>query len=466
MARRIKCLHEPESNPFATTPRANPAHPPCYVRTVKAIGLLLAAATLWAQPDIRLTLTGSATIAIAVPDFRGAGNAQPLMAAFNETLWDDLDNSGLVKLMPKTSYPKSIPQQPQELRTLEWANPPVSATYIAMGYTAEVNGQLVLYGWLVDLRQSSAAAGTVLAAHYNSSSDQAGARKTAHEFAADIIRKFGGKPLTGTQIYFTSDRNGEQNVWAMDADGSNQHQVTHLSSKNGRAAMTPAISLDATLLALTSYAEFYPKIFLFSLGAAPRRMPFHLPGYDLQTTPSFTPDGKQMLFAWKNQIYISDLDGGHPHRISGGAAESEPKVNPKTGAELAFVSGRGGHARIYKMSLDGTDVTPLTSAAGEANNPAWNPNGQMLAYAGTKGIATAGYHICLMDVATQAIIELPNNGSRDENPSWAPDGVHLVFMSQQGRQPPQIWTVLADGTHRRQLTTTGANKTPVWTAGN
>jgi hypothetical protein len=34
-------------------------------------------------------------------------------------------------------------------------------------------------------------------------------------------------------------------------------------------------------------------------------------------------------------------------------------------------------------------------------------------------------------------------------------------MSKQGGKE-QIWTVLADGTHRRQLTTIGTNKTPVW----
>jgi TolB protein len=66
-----------------------------------------------------------------------------------------------------------------------------------------------------------------------------------------------------------------------------------------------------------------------------------------------------------------------------------------------------------------------------------------------------------MDVATQGVTELPNNGGRDENPSWAPDGVHLAYMSKQGGKE-QIWTVLADGTHRRQLTTIGTNKTPVW----
>ena len=428
---------------------------------MKALVLLLVAGTLWGQPDFKATLTGFVGVSMAVPDFQGVDKAQPLMAVFNQTLWDDLDESGWVQLRPKSNYPKAIPQQPQELHTAEWALPPVSANYVVMGYTAVVEGQLVLYGWLVDLRQATPAAGTVLAARYGATVEEAGARKDAHEFAADIIRKLGGIPVLGTKIYFTSDRSGEQNVWVMDADGSNQRQVTKLIGKNGGpAVMSPAVSPDGSKLALMTFAEIFPKIYLFSLDPV-RQLAFRLPGDDLQMTPSFTPDGKQVVFVWHNQVYIADIDGSHLRRISFSAAEAEPKVNPKTGNEIVFVSGRSGHARLYKMNMDGADVVALSSAEGEGTNPAWHPNGQMLAYACTKGYVTSDFHVCLMDVATQGVTELPNNGGRDENPSWAPDGVHLAYMSKQGGKE-QIWTVLADGTHRRQLTTIGTNKTPVW----
>jgi TolB protein len=380
----------------------------CYplfmVRHLKALLLLLMAGALWGQPDFTATLTGYASNPMAVPDFRGPVAAQPLMTVFNQTLWDDLDGCGLVQLKPKTLYPKAIPQQPQELGMAEWALPPVSANYIVMGYTGVLDGQLVLYGWLVDVRQSTPATGTVLAAHYNAALDESGARKDAHEFAADIIRKLGGTSLLGTKIYFTSDRAGEQNVWVMDADGSNQHQETKLTGRNKLpAVMTPAVSADGSNLALMTFAELFPKIYLFSLEPAPRRLPFRLPGDDLQTTPSFTPDGKQLIFSWHNQIYLAGLDGSHPRRISSGDLEVEPKINPKTGNEIAFVSGRSGHARLYQMNMDGADVVALSSLVGEAGNPSWHPNGQTLAYSCTKGIATAGFHICIVDVATQNV---------------------------------------------------------------
>ena len=68
----------------------------------KLIWLLLAASTgllfLTAQtPDIKGTIVGGDKVAIAIPDLRGTGAAQNLMGAFNDTLWNDISNSGVVK---------------------------------------------------------------------------------------------------------------------------------------------------------------------------------------------------------------------------------------------------------------------------------------------------------------------------------------------------------------------------------
>src|SRR5579884_1679231 len=57
---------------------------------------------------------GKATIAI--PDFRGAGQAQAFMATFNTTLHDEIENSGLFSLVPKSLMPLNVPQQPQDFR--------------------------------------------------------------------------------------------------------------------------------------------------------------------------------------------------------------------------------------------------------------------------------------------------------------------------------------------------------------
>ena len=78
---------------------------------------------------------------IAVPDFRGSGDAQKFMSVFNSTLFNDLSGSGQLKMIPKTLYPVQVPQQPGDFRQggpsfADWSGPPPSANYLAFGYTA------------------------------------------------------------------------------------------------------------------------------------------------------------------------------------------------------------------------------------------------------------------------------------------------------------------------------------------
>src|ERR1022692_1629248 len=54
--------------------------------------------------------------AIAIPDFRGAGDAQQFMAAFNETLSADVKACGRLKIVAKTSLPTFVPQQPADFQ--------------------------------------------------------------------------------------------------------------------------------------------------------------------------------------------------------------------------------------------------------------------------------------------------------------------------------------------------------------
>jgi TolB protein len=410
--------------------------------------------------------------ALALPDLRGSGAAQPLMNAFNETLFNDLDAAGLFKLVPKTMYPLQVPQQPSEFHdaapgraadgnTLAgWASPPVSANYLAFGFTAVQNDVLVLSGWLYNVRQTSTAQAQVLGKRYFGSVDETGARKVAHEFAAEIIGQFGGTSLLGSKIYFVSNRTGHKEIWVMDPDGSNQKQVSHFNS----ISIMPAVSPDGTRIAFTSYAKGNPAIFILSTDTG-RQLPFYNQVASMNATPDFTPDGKQIMYSstasgWA-QIYIAGIDGSNLKRVSNTRAlEVEPKVNPKSPV-VAFVSGRSGPQQIYRMNMDGTDVQRLSNGEGEASNPSWHPNGQILAFAWTRGFATGNFNIFVMDVATRNFNQLTYGAGRNENPTWAPDGRHLAFMSTRSRSE-QIWTMLANGTQLKQLTTAGRNWTPIW----
>jgi TolB protein len=135
-------------------------------------------------------------------------------------------------------------------------------------------------------------------------------------------------------------------------------------------------------------------------------------------------------------------------------------VNPKNPGLLVFVAGQT-HPQVYQMNSDGASVERVTNGEGEASNPAWHPDGQHLAFSWTRGIATGNFNLFVMDFGSKQYVQLTHSEGRNENPSWAPDGRHLAFASTR-TGVSQIFTMLADGTQVKQLTSQGGNRSPVW----
>jgi TolB protein len=183
--------------------------------------------------DISGVITTSERPAIAVPDFRGSGDAQRVMDPFNQTLWDALSGSGALKMAAKSLYPLEVPQRPQDFRVpvsvparrgasppqsssnglwlTDWSGPPVNANYLAFGYTGVQDGRLVLFGWLYNLGQPGS---RERSGHREAILWIAGCRwsrrKVANEFAADILQQFGAKSLAGSKILFRVGPDGLQ----------------------------------------------------------------------------------------------------------------------------------------------------------------------------------------------------------------------------------------------------------------
>lgn len=413
---------------------------------------------------------------IAVPDLRGTGEAQPLMSAFNQTLWSDLQDSGVVKLVPKTLYPTVVPQQPSDLldpkpglekaggRLLsDWSNPPTQASYLAFGYTAAKEGLFVAFCYFYDARQPNTTSAKVFNNLYTGPLTEDGARKAAHEFANDILKRFGGETLFGTHIYFASNRTGHKEIWAMDYDGSNQRRLTHFDF----IATSPAVSPDGSRLLCTAYPGEgkLPRLFLFSLDPL-RELAFVNPRGDYNAHGSFTADGKQVLFDNANNgaynLYIANVDGAGARLMrSSQDMEVEPVMNPKNANLIAFVTGRSGTPQIYTMDASGGSLTRVTNGIGEAYNPAWQPDGGHIAFAWTQGYAPGNLNIFIIDPSNGGFVQLTHGEGKNENPKWAPDGQHLVFSSTR-TGTEQIWSMLADGTRLKQLTSAGTNTNPFW----
>jgi TolB protein len=441
------------------------------------LAALCAAVTQAQQSDIVIKLFGAERATIAIPDLRGAEGAAPLAGAINSTLFSELQASGLFRMAPKSMYPSEIPQRPQDFIPpaiqggqpvrrgpwlTDWSGSPVNANYLTIGYAAEQTGRLVLFGWLYNVNQPTIDNAQVFGKIYFGDLNEDGARKVAREFAADILGQFGHESLLGSKIYFVSDRSGAKEIWSMDYDGSNQQQIT----RYGSTSIFPAVSPDGAKVMFTTYAETIPKLYMHSLETG-RRLPFLNQEASMNGMAEFTPDGQKVIFSSTAsgryaQIYSCNLDGSGLERITySKAIEVEPTVNPKTGSDMIFVSGRSGLPQVYKMSISGTNVVRLSSGEGEAVNPGWHPDGQHIAFAWTRGYDPGNYNVFIMDVATREYVQLTHGAGRNENPTWAPDGRHIVFSSDRS-ESSQIWTMLGDGTQLRQLTTQGNNEKPVW----
>lgn len=418
---------------------------------------------------------------VAVTDFRASGAAASYVAAFNSTVASDLQSSPLINLVPKTLYPLDVPQQASDLisgvappsarparpsgkRVTDWSLPPVSANYLGFGYGAEDRGMFVVFGWFYSASPTVATLqqAQIFGKVYTASLDQTGAIDAGHRYAADILAQFGGKSLVGTRIVFVSNRTGSKEIWVMNWDGSDQRALTHY----GSISTFPSASPDGRIVAFTTYAAGYPAIQMFSLDTG-RKLPFYNQRASMNAFVTFTPDSKRIVFSstaagGPAQLYMSNVDGSGLHRVtSSGAIEVEAKINPKTGADLVDVSGRSGFPQVYHMNVEGANVERLSAGTGEATNPAWNPDGDHIAFAWTRGFEPGNYNIFVMDVTSHQTTQLTSNEGRNENPSWAPDAAHIVYGSTRGRQS-QIWVMNADGTGKHSLTTAGSNEKPVW----
>lgn len=423
---------------------------------------LLAGGDLPAQRDIIRTGTdlGAERTRLAVSSFRASADGLQPMRVFDNVLWNDLDNAGIFDLASRSFYPLALPSRPEELKLEEWTRPPVSAHMVVLGNAYRAAGQLVMEGWLVDPRNPTQP--VVLGKRYVEEATDQAARRTAHKFANEIIYRLGGgiPGIAETKIVFVRRLSPRvKEIWMMDYDGANQEQVTHLNT----LSLTPAISVDGTQIAFTSYRENNPDIVIFSL--LTRKPLSFLNRKGLNTTPTWSPEGTKLAFTSSvtgdPEIYVADGRGRDYKRLTVvRGVDISPSWNPKTGAQIAFVSDRSGHPQIYMMDSDGANVTQVVSGGTQALDPAWSPNGRLLAFTWDMD---GEYNIFVLDVATREFVQLTRGVGRNEHPSWSPDNRHIVFQSNRSGST-QIWTMLADGSKPQQLTSERESTEPVWSS--
>ena len=430
--------------------------------------IFLASVVSYSQEDWIRTGTGLGVekVRLAAADFKPS-SADPrntaLLKAFNDTLWNDLNNAGIFDMVSKSFYPLSSPAVPAEVKFAEWNAPPPSASMLAFGSLGVTVDSMTVQGWLDDVKNPQSA--QVLAKQYQDKPTTDNARIIAHKFADEIIFRLGGgiQGIAESKIVFISSRSGHKEVWMMDYDGANQTPV----SKQGSISLSPRISPDSSRIAyssVTSAGGWQLQMYSLELGRA-----VSFPRFSgTNVSPAWAPDGNRIAFSSSQsgdpELYVADSSGRNLKRVTTSPGpDVSPCWNPKTGAQIAFVSGRSGLPQIFTMEADGTNAQRMTDQ-GYSVSPAWSPNGQFLAFSWMRKYgpgAPGAQDIYIMDIVNKQWVQLTHDGGRNDFPSWSPDGRHIVFQSTRSGSE-QVWTMLADGSIPKQLTTSGGNTQANW----
>jgi TolB protein len=414
------------------------------------------------------TNQGASSIRLAVADFKPL-NSDPQSTAFRQTfdatLYADLATAGIFDIVSKSLMPSGTPGTPAEIQLPTYANPPANAAFVAFGSIGVNNGRLVTNGFLFDDKNLQYP--QVLAKQYNEEASDDQAREIAHRFADEIILRLGGGTpgIAETKIYFVKKGGSDKDVWMMDYDGANQHPITHLNTD----VMSPRIAPDNSRLAFASLGKYGFQLKMYSLILS-RYVNFP-GGSGSSASPAWSPNGKEIAYSAASDsgfnIWIADASGNLARRITSfRGGNVSPTYNPKTGDQIAFISGRTGLPQLYIMNSDGSNVQQMTDG-GYVSSPSWSPNGQFITFAWDRKYgpgAPGGQDIYIMEVATKKWVQLTHDGGRCDFPTWSPDNRHIAYAnSPDGKADHmRIWTMLAgDGSQKRPLTGSGADM-PNW----
>jgi Tol biopolymer transport system component len=210
--------------------------------------------------------------------------------------------------------------------------------------------------------------------------------------ATGVVRDGSSNWAPDGRVIFSSEHGGKADLFLADRSGSNRVQLTTTNGDEGGATY----SVDGHRIAFHSDRDGNFEIYVRQADSETTRQLTHDPAID--QAPTWSRDGKQIVF-------MSDRD------------------NPDFD--------------LYRMNTDGTgDVERLTQ--GKSNRfPQYSPDGGQLLLQVDRDV----YIMSLSTLGLRRVTHEPDNGLY---PTWAPDGLHIAFMSWRNGHS-QIFTSRPDG---------------------
>ena len=227
-------------------------------------------------------------------------------------------------------------------------------------------------------------------------------------------------PGANGKIAFASDRDGNYEIYVMNADGSGQTNLTNNPADDH--------------------------------------------------APAWSPDGSRIAFQTArdgdSEIYVMNTDGSEPTRLTNNpASDIHPAWSPD-GSQIVFTSRRDGNDEIYVMNADGSGQTRLTNNKVLDFLPAWSPDGLRIAFTHNVpdpiGPDVFRFQVYIMNADGTGQANLTNGSAGDWFSTWSPDGSQIAFTSARDDRWG-IFKMNADGSGQTRLTTSPeADSDPTW----
>ena len=255
------------------------------------------------------------------------------------------------------------------------------------------------------------------------------------------------------QIAFSSDRNGNDEIYVMNIDGKNPRNLTTHPGFD----FSPAWSPDGQRIAFLSLRKKEDGLYVMDADGKNQRYLAHMPQHG---HAAWSPDGKQIAFGCavgrRTDICVIDADGGKPRNLTlhpfGNPLhpfdDEHPTWSPD-GRQIAFTSNRESGVGIFVMDSDGNNQRRLTPLRTWDSRPAWSPDGKQIAFQSSNN---NNVDIYVMKVDGTDRRRLTRDPAHDRYPSWSPDSKKILFYSERDGRNGDVYVMDARGNNQQNLT--------------
>jgi Tol biopolymer transport system component len=266
--------------------------------------------------------------------------------------------------------------------------------------------------------------------------------------------------LANSQIAFLSDRDGNEEIYGMRADGTRQVRFTDDAVDELRADWAP----DGKQLVFGAGSGDH-AICVKNVDGSGAHVLTSAAGNE--EAPDWSPDGTKIAFSAGSKsdsdIVIMKADG------SGGSTNLTPDDHHRNRSPdwsrddvIAFSSNRKGSFDIFTMPADGTEPPKrLTKGSASDGAPAWSFDGQQIVFPRTQRGAS---RLFVMNADGSDLKPLAmDTGGFDRSPAWSPDGQSIAFTRRGESGGFDIFRVnVANGSLLQLTSDTGGNIDPAW----